>query len=476
MWDFILQIGKEPGMGYKKHVNFGLKGEKMNKKIKSVINEIGKNRRLRHKNSYYDSLTGLRNRESLYLDLRALYLNKDEFSVMFFDVDKLKVINDTLGYFNGDRLIKKISKRLVSLSAENCKLYRWGGDEFVFILKENNSLLSAKNLSTNILNLFEEPIKIKDHELFVTGSIGISNYPEDGVEFEEIIRKATIALHHAKDSGRNIYKVHDQKLSEKALGKVLLETKLRAALLKDEFHVYYQPKVNISSGKVVGMEALVRWIDFEGRIISPVEFIPIAEETGLIKKIGEIVLKRACMQVKALIDEGHDLCVSVNLSAKQFEDKNLVKIVEETLGRTGLESKHLELEITENTIMNNLSTSIDMINKIREKGIKVSLDDFGTGYSSLNYLVQMPIDILKIDKVFIDEKFDEKKQKIILEAVISLAKKMNLKVIAEGVERLQQLDFLKSQGCDEFQGYYFSRPVPMEEFKRLINSNYAKIV
>ncbi|KDR95852.1 diguanylate cyclase (GGDEF) domain-containing protein [Peptoclostridium litorale DSM 5388] len=440
----------------------------MNKKL---ISENKKNKKTIHKLSYYDSLTGLFNRESLYMHLKNLCLNKDEFSVIFFDIDKLKAINDTLGYFNGDRVIKKIAAMLRALAYENCRLYRWGGDEFVFLLKENNSLMRAESLSKKILNLFEYPIKIKDNELFITGSIGISNYPKDAIDFEGLLKKATTALHHSKDMGRNSYRVHDERISEKALNKVLLETKLRVALLKDEFHVYYQPKVNIRSGKIVGMEALVRWIDSEGRIISPAEFIPIAEETGLIQKIGDIVLKRACMQTKAMADEGYDLCVSVNLSARQFEDMNLIEKIEEALNQANLESKYLELEITDNTIMNTLDTSIEIIKKIRKRGIKVSLDDFGTGYSSLNYLVQMPIDILKIDKVFIDKKFDAKKQRIILESVISLAKKMDLKVIAEGVERLQQLDFLKSQGCDEFQGYYFSRPLPIEEFKRLLNYN-----
>jgi diguanylate cyclase (GGDEF)-like protein/PAS domain S-box-containing protein len=459
---------------------------------KAVWNESGKPIRLAGSNAdistrkdteniikkmaYYDGLTGLPNRALMEgktcSELLKAKQNNNKLALIYMDLDNFKTVNDTLGHIAGDELLKIIGDLLRSTIDDLECVARLGGDEFVFLIPSFNSIEKVSAFANRIINLVKKPLTISNKEFHLTASIGIAVYPDDGKDFNTLMKSADIAMYYAKEQGKNRCELFTKEINAKLIEKLELEDSLRSAIKNNEFKVFYQSQINMETGKIEGMEALVRWQHPQKSIIPPIKFIPIAEETGLIIPIGDIVLHEACMQNKLWQDSGYaPLRVAVNLSAKQFEQENLVEIIKRVLGETGLEPQWLELEITESILMKNLEVSIEVLNNLRSMGIHVSLDDFGTGYSSLNYLKRLPIDTLKIDKSFVDNITVDPKDEIIAKAIIELAHKMGLDIIAEGVEYIEQFNFLKKNKCDKVQGYLFSKPVPSEEFEQLLRKS-----
>lgn len=427
--------------------------------------------------AYKHPITGIRNRNYLLKNmpgvLKNLKDNNHEGALFRLNIDNFKIINDTLGHSVGDEFLRKVSEILMSLLKGHELLCHLGADEFTLFLPNISGLNEIEALSEKLLNVFRHPITANGYEiLYTTISLGISLYPSHGNDIESLFKNADIALNHVKNLGKNTYKIFDEAMNLKISEKLQLENSLRLAVDNNEFEVYYQPKVNVKTGKTTSMEALVRWISPTLGIVSPVIFIPLAEEIGLIDSIGEFVLREACRQNKIWHDKGFTtLKVAVNLSGKQLKQENLIPIINNILMETSLAPEWLGLEITESILMDNFQKNIKILNELKNMGISIYLDDFGTGYSSLNYLRKLPIDFIKIDKSFIDEITINSKDSFIASSLISLAHGINLNVIAEGVETLEQLNLLKSYDCDEIQGYYFSKPLNASDFGRFLNTN-----
>ncbi len=437
--------------------------------------------------AYYDSLTNLPNR-SLFQDRLNQSLAHAEryeviLSVLFLDLDNFKRINDTLEHRVGDLLLKGVAERLtnfvraadtVARKGKNSLLNtvaRLGGDEFIVLLTEINSLQDAAKVSQRILNTISQPFYLDGHEVFVTASIGIATYPSDGEAMDSLLKNADTAMYHAKDQGKNNFQFYKQSMNATAVKRLTMENSLRKALEREEFLLYYQPQMDIRTGQVVGMEALIRWNHPDKVLIYPSEFIPLAEETGLILPIGEWVLKTACEQNSIWHRSGSlpaRIAVSINLSGQQFRQESMIKIVEKVLNDYELKPEYLELEITESIIMSNAETTITMLNKLKNMGIKLSIDDFGTGYSSFSYLKRFPLDIIKIDRSFIRDITKNHEDAVIVKAIIAMAHTLKLSVVAEGVETEQQLAILRELGCDVMQGYLLSPPVPAEEASKFL--------
>jgi diguanylate cyclase (GGDEF)-like protein len=435
--------------------------------------------------AYHDFLTGLPN--SRYLRERMEGLLKQskiqvnrKFAVLFLDLDRFKNINDTLGHEAGDLVLKGVSQRLLSNLNYDYTISRMGGDEFIILVPNISKAEEAVNEAKNVLTLFHKPIRVKNYELHITGSIGIAFYPNDGEDVETLITHADTAMYRVKESGKNNYAIYSPLKSDPIFDKLFLENELRRALKDDEFVVYYQPKINIFTGTISGIEALVRWDHPKHGILTPGTFIPIAEETGLIVPLGEFVIRNSAKQMVAWQKEGFPpIPIAVNLSTIQFLQSNLVETVDMILKETGLSPYLLELEITESMTMD-IERSIEILTSLKKLGIKISIDDFGTGYSSLHYLQQLPIDRLKIDQSFIENITSNEGNAAIVSTIIHMAKKLELTVTAEGVETINQAEYLQKQHCEEVQGYYFSKPLSAKEFEAnysqiLNNANYWKI-
>jgi diguanylate cyclase (GGDEF)-like protein/PAS domain S-box-containing protein len=423
--------------------------------------------------AYYDALTDLPNRllfnDRLTLALAHAHRNQQQVAVMLIDLDRFKVINDTLGHATGDRLLQDVAQRLTGCLREGDTVARLGGDEFMLLLPGVEHTRGTIKIVQKILEAFKAPFYFKDHELHITPSIGIALYPDDGQDAQTLLKNADTALHRAKEQGRNNYQFYTSTMNATALERLSLEGKLRHALEREEFVVHYQPQVSLSTGQIVGMEALVRWQHPDLGLIPPMKFIPLVEETGLIVPLGFWVLRTACAQNKAWQEAGYPpLKVAVNLSTRLFKQQTLIQAVAQTLNETGLDPGYLELELTEGIIMENIEAAITTLKELKKMGIHVSVDDFGTGYSSLAYLKRFPIDTLKIDRSFVLDLTTDPDDAMIAVLIINMAHNLKLKVIAEGVESKEQLAFLRSHGCDEIQGYLFSRPIPAEEFVKLL--------
>jgi diguanylate cyclase (GGDEF)-like protein len=423
---------------------------------------------------YYDSLTGLPNRvlfkDRLELAISHAKRNQEMFAVMFIDLDRFKNINDTLGHTVGDLLIKAVASRLKQVIQKDDTISRMGGDEFTLIFVDVKDEKYLVKIAEKIMKVFSEPLIINDHELFITASVGISVYPNDGEDAEILIKNADMAMYRAKEHGKNNYQFFTNGMNEKALKKLEIEKNLRKALEKNEFLLHYQPQIDFVKNRIVACEALIRWNNGTNGLVPPGDFIPLAEETGLIIPIGEWVLKTACLQLKKWHNEGHnELRMAVNISAQQFEQKDLAEIVEKILLETQVDPRYLELELTESAIMKSIERAAEIMQRLKSKGIRISIDDFGTGFSSLGYLQKFSADILKIDRSFIKNIPDCANDEAIVTAIINMAHLLGLSVIAEGVEREEQLNFLKSRSCDAIQGYLISKPVPHSEFKQLIS-------
>jgi len=421
----------------------------------------------------YDNLTGLPNRillqDRLHQAMEHSDRSGDPFWIAFLDLDRFKFINDTLGHKIGDIFLIEISRRLEQAIRDTDTIARFGGDEFILILQGQMD----ENLRISVLHRLIQAVStaviIEGNEVLTTCSVGVSVYPTDGSTPDILLRNADIAMYRAKELGRNNLQFFTQSMNEKLTDRLRMETHMRKALVLNEFLLYYQPKIDINTNQIVGMEALIRWDNRELGFISPVGFIPLAEETGLIIPIGAWALKTACAQAVAWQKAGFGkLLMSVNLSARQFRQKNLVEAITDILRETGLDAGNLELELTESLIMNDVENSQNILHDIKSLGVSLTIDDFGTGYSSLSYLKNLPVDALKIDKSFIDDIVLHTDEVPIVASVISLAKNLKLKVIAEGVETHEQVIYLASHGCNEIQGYYFSRPEPAEIIETML--------
>jgi diguanylate cyclase (GGDEF)-like protein/PAS domain S-box-containing protein len=423
--------------------------------------------------AYHDTLTTLPNRvsfeERLIEAVARAAADNESLAVMFLSLDRFKKFNDTLGHTVGDQLLKSVADRLRPHMREGDTLARFGSDEFSFLLTGINKAEDAARLAREFQSILDAPFYVEGHELYVTSSIGICLCPMDGRDSQELLKSAGSALYRAKKSGGSNYQFYTADMNERALARLALENQLRWALERKEFRVYYQPQVSINTGQITGMEALVRWQHPELGLVSPAEFIPLAEDTGLIAPIGEWVLRTACSQTRAWQDCGFQhLHVAVNLSPRQFQQPDLVLMVERILKETGLDAASLELEVTESSVMKNPETAINTLTELKAMGIKISIDDFGSGYSSLSYLKHLPIDVLKIDQSFVSDMTGDPKDAAIVMAIIQLAHSLQLKVVAEGVESDEQLHFLRLLSCDEMQGYLFCRPLAVEAFEQLL--------
>jgi diguanylate cyclase (GGDEF)-like protein len=435
--------------------------------------------------AYFDSLTGLANREYFKEHLvRAIALarpNNRQLALLFLDLDNFKRINDTLGHNVGDLLLKAVAARLracvrasdavtrLETVASNEQVARLGGDEFTILLSEVGSSEDAATVATRILDTLSKPLTVGEHEVFITPSMGIAMFPQDGQDVESLLKHADMAMYYAKHSGKNLYKFYTESMKDAAIRRLTVENYLRKAIERGEFALYYQPQVDLMNGQICGAEALLRWHNAELGLVSPAEFIPLAEETGLIVPIGEWVLRTACAQAKAWQDAGLLLPrLAVNISVLQFVQTNFTDLVVQILDETGLSPHALELEITESLLMKDAEGAIRTLRILKDQGVQFAIDDFGTGYSSLSYLKRFPIDRLKIDKAFVQDINADPDDAAITAAVIAMAGSMNLGVVAEGVETGAQLNFLKRKHCGEVQGYYLSKPLPSSDMEALL--------
>jgi diguanylate cyclase (GGDEF)-like protein/PAS domain S-box-containing protein len=421
------------------------------------------------KMAYYDALTGLPNRNMLKYQLNK-FLSKQEnqmLAVLFLDLDRFKIINDTKGHSTGDLLLQKVAKRLKSAVPSDGLVSRLGGDEFIILLP-NIDKKKVTEVAKRILEEFHEPIEIEKQEFFVTPSIGISIYPTDGEDVETLIKYADTAMYLAKERGKNNFQFYRSNLDHLTSRKMELENGLRKALEQNQLMLYYQPQIELATGKIVGVEALIRWMHHDYGMISPAEFIPLAEETGLIVPLGKWVLIEACKQNKLWQNNGlQPVPIAVNISVRQIQDDQFVDFIMNTLDQFGLEPHYLELEITE-SIMQNIEKSTIILNQLKDLGVKISIDDFGTGYSSLSYLKHLPINNLKIDKSFVDDIIHHSNQGAIVKTIIDMGHNLNFTVIAEGIEKEEQIKFLIENSCKIGQGYYFSKPLSSEEMMKLL--------
>ncbi|MBF0380241.1 MAG: EAL domain-containing protein [Magnetococcales bacterium] len=423
--------------------------------------------------AFYDPLTNLPNRmlfqDRLTLEFEDAKRYKKQVAVMFIDLDRFKIVNDTLGHSAGDQLLIEISRRLTSCVRRTDTVSRLGGDEFTVILTDIDDGKGVAKIASKIIFSLQKTVAIQEHNVHVGASIGIALYPDDGEDFDTINKHADVAMYHAKDSGRGNFKFYKDEMNAKSSSRMKLENELHDALEDDQFVLHFQPKLDIESGTIRGMEALVRWQRSDGSMVPPFQFIPLAEEIGLIIPMGKRILEMACSFNKYLLDvEKIPLKVAVNLSPRQFQQVDIHQMVESVLKDTGLPAEYLELEVTESMMMDDSEQATSILNQFRDLDLSISMDDFGTGYSSLSYLKKFPIHTLKIDQSFVRDLTIDSDDAAIVSAIVSMAKSLKLRVVAEGVETVEQLEFLKNIGCQELQGYLISRPIPAEEFSRFL--------
>ena len=421
----------------------------------------------------HDILTGLANRallrERLEQAMAVTRRNQLPLWVVFIDLDRFKFVNDTLGHDAGDSVLKNVAERLRCATREVDTVARLGGDEFVLLLPQHGNGEPGPAMLQRIQDAVAQPLQLGEYEFFLSCCMGVAVYPDDGEDADTLIKHADIAMYRAKEQGRGHWQFYASGMNAGTLERLGLESELRHALARGQFHLEYQPQLELSSGRVVGMEALLRWQHPQLGRIAPASFIGLAEEMGLIIPIGDWVLRTACAQARAWQLQGHGpLRLAVNLSARQFKQKNLLHAVAQALEETGLGAAQLELELTESMVMHDVEQATAIMGKLKALGVQLSIDDFGTGYSSLAYLRHFPIDVLKIDKTFVSDITHSMDDAAIVRAIISLAHSLRLKVIAEGVETPQQLAFLRQHGCDQMQGYLFSRPLAAPAFEQLL--------
>jgi len=423
--------------------------------------------------AYHDVLTGLPNRllfrDRITVALAHARRSRRAVAVMFLDLDQFKLVNDTLGHTVGDGLLQAAAERLVHCVRADDTVARMGGDEFTILVSDLSDARSASMIAQKVMDSMSKPIMVDGHELFITTSIGISIFPDDGMDTETLLKNADRAMYRAKEAGRNNFQFATGTAADGTSGRLSLERALHHAFDRQEFVLHYQPMVEVNTRRVVGAEALIRWKNPELGLLGPDDFIPVAEDCGLIFPIGEWVLRTACAQMREWHRAGHkDLHVSVNLSARQFQQHDLTSMIERILEETGLPAKALDIEITETTAMHNAELSLGIMTRLKQMGVCLSIDDFGTGYSSLSYLKKFPIDTVKIDQNFVRDLTHSPNDGAIISAVISMARALKLHVVAEGVETEAQMAFLRRQNCETIQGFLYSRPLPAEHFEAIL--------
>ena len=425
--------------------------------------------------AYYDPLTKLPNRshfhERLIADLADASRRKEKLALLYIDLDHFKYVNDTFGHASGDALLVTVARRLSQRLREKDTIARLGGDEFAVILTGIDSSDTIPALARKLSDAINEPILIQGQEIQVGASIGISLFPDDTTDDETLVQNADAAMYHAKKKTRSDFQFFNEDINQRNKQRLIIENNLRRAIKNEEFELYYQPQIDIFTEEVIGSEALIRWNDPEKGLIPPLDFIPIAEETGLILEIGAWTFKQACKQLRNTMDEGKTpIRVAINLSAVQFRDKGLVEMIVSSLKHENISAEWVELEITESAIMENADAATEILEQLSEHGIRISIDDFGTGYSSLAYLKNFPVDKLKIDREFIRGLPHNNDDIILTTVMINLAHSLGIVVLAEGAETREQIDFLRRQGCHYVQGYYYSKPLPHNEFEMYISS------
>jgi diguanylate cyclase (GGDEF)-like protein len=431
--------------------------------------------------AFHDSLTALANRAHfsslLKLTLERAKRTGGKFALLFIDLDRFKQINDTIGHETGDLLLQEVAQRLKTSLRASDVIARLGGDEFVVMIDSLKDDAQAETVARKIHDAIAKPFVTQGHELRVSASIGISRFVQDGADEQTLMKNADIAMYQAKGSGRNGFAFYSVELNRNSFERLAMETALRRAIDVEEFLLHYQPKQDLQSGTISGMEALLRWQHPDLGMVSPAQFIPIAEETGLIVPIGKWVLRKACQQYVAWSAEGMGgLTLAVNLSPRQFADDNLLNDITATLAETRMQPRCLELEITEGAIMQDLAEGQQLMLALKAMGVRIAVDDFGTGYSSLATVKQFPIDTLKIDRAFVRDLGTDAGDRGITRAIIAMASTLNLRVVAEGVELAEQHDFLRENGCGEIQGYLFSRPLATQDFFHFVQEQEVKKV
>jgi len=425
---------------------------------------------------YHDSLTNLPNQLSLREQFKQIKLTHSQqlMTIICVGLDRFNQINDDLGHSVGDRLLQAVAQRLVNGVTSEDYVARLGSSQFALILPTTSHKKDAVFVAQTLLEQFSQTFAIDDQEIFVTASIGMALYPRDGRDIEQLLNQANKAMFQAKQQGGNCHQFYSIALSQGTCDRVALKTSLRYALERDELQVYYQPQINLETGNIIGAEALLRWEHPERGLVSPIKFIPLAEETGLILPIGEWVLKMACQQTRHWQKMGYPhLKIAVNLSGRQFQQLDLRHRLVKIFTQTGLRPEYLELELTESMLVENTDVAIRRLQALKALGVEIAIDDFGTGYSSLSYLQQFPFDTLKIDRCFIRNIQDNPSQAAITQAIIEMANTLDLKLVAEGVETEAELSFVVQHHCHKMQGYLFSKPLPAKEFESLLFSEKA---
>jgi diguanylate cyclase (GGDEF)-like protein len=426
----------------------------------------------------HDGLTNLPNRvmfnQLLHFAIEAARRHDRRFAVLFIDLDRFKIINDSLGHEAGDALLIEIGKRLRASLRPIDVVARLGGDEFVVILDDAGDKQDIEAVARSLLSVLSQPLQLCGHECHTTASIGIAMYPSDGADVQTLTKNADMAMYLAKEDGKNAFRFFVGEIKTRSIERLMLETALRHALDRDQFALHYQPKVNIATGQITGVEALLRWTHPELGVLPPMRFIPLAEETGLIVPIGRWVLKEACAQNMAWQRRGgRPLSMAVNLSPRQFVDENLLQDIDDALAASGMPSTLLQLEVTESMVMQNVPRAVKVLDAIQSRGIRLAIDDFGTGYSSMSLMKQFPIDTIKIDRSFVHDLPKDSEDRAIAQAIISMGKALGLTVVAEGVETIEQEAFLRDRACDEMQGFLFSKPVPPEDIPHLLGPRHT---
>ncbi|CAH2212293.1 EAL domain-containing protein [Tepidibacter aestuarii] len=424
---------------------------------------------------FNDSLTELPNRRDLEKNIKKALSENKKFAILFVDLDRFKLINDSLGRRHGDNILKKVAGRIKGNIRVEDYLARYGGDEFFIILNDIENENEITEIAKNIVHRFRKPFELEDTTVHITCSVGICLYPKNGNDMETLMENVEIAMHKTKESQGNGYQFYNDNIHSQIKYKFDIAESLRIGIQKDEFRLHYQPKVDISTNQIIGVEALVRWNHTKKGMIYPNEFIPIAEETGFIKTLDKHIVKLACLQIRDWIDRGKEpINISVNISPKLLHEENFIPYVESVFESTKIDPKYISIEIIETAAMEDKEYVYNILNILRNKGIKILLDDFGKGYSSLSYLKDLPIDKVKIDKLFVDEICFNNVNRTIMKAIIDMSKALNLKVLAEGVETVDQLNLLNELDCQSYQGYLYSKPVPIEKLEKMIYENEKK--
>lgn len=419
--------------------------------------------------AYYDHLTGLQNRTFfkgvMEKELHALNRSESMLALLYIDLDNFKTVNDSLGHDAGDELLLEAAKRLQECLRNEDAVARLGGDEFAILLTDVHVLHYVSIVANKILQSLNKPMHLAGQLVEIQASIGVTVAPHDGIEVQDLMKNADLAMYQAKEKGKNNFRFFTRDMNQQVSRRLALEHEIKSAIENHEFVLFYQPKVHLKTGSVHAAEALIRWPQASGGFRNPADFIPAAEDCGLIDELGVWILKTACQQAKTMYKAlRHEVVISVNVSARQLINPNFVSYVSQAIHEVGLKPSLLELEITESLFMSNLEQNIQQLNDLRDLGVRVSIDDFGTGYSSLSYLKRLPIDQLKVDRSFIMDLPDDEDDRVITELIISMAQRLSLEVVAEGVETQEQYKYLASLGCEYIQGYYFSRPLPADEF------------